>query len=155
MQEKSIKKASNKYISNSTNDTSEFAYMIASNLKPSDIICLIGDLGAGKTVIAKGIAKYFNISTDVISPTFNILKIYNVSSNDIKKIYHYDLYRLKSVNDLYNIGFDEYITDKDAIHIIEWPEIASDLLPNKTYRILISYDKSNSNKRIIEYEQKS
>ena len=152
MQEKPMKKTSNNYISNNINDTFDFSSMFAKKLKPSDIVCLIGDLGVGKTVIAKGIAKYFNVDTDVISPTFNILKIYDVKNSIIKRIYHYDLYRLKSINELYNIGFDEYISDSNAIHIIEWPEIAKELLPKNHYKVSIEYDKYSPDKRIIKYE---
>ena len=147
-----MKKTSNIYISKSINDTNDFAIKFASTLKPSDVVCLVGDLGVGKTVIAKKISKYYNVNSDVISPTFNILKVYDIANKNIKKIYHYDLYRIKSTKELYDIGFDEYIMDKDAIHIIEWPEIAIDLLPENYKTILINYDDNDLNKRIIRYE---
>ena len=157
-----MKKTSNIYISKSINDTNDFAIKFASTLKPSDVVCLVGDLGVGKTVIAKKISKYYNVNSDVISPTFNILKVYDIANKNIKKIYHYDLYRIKSTKELYDINEGElitfkakkieYIMDKDAIHIIEWPEIAIDLLPENYKTILINYDDNDPNKRIIRYE---
>ena len=154
MQEKSQKNKINNIKSKEVKDTLDFSYKLASKLKAGDIICLSGDLGTGKTVIAKGIAKYFKLENDVISPTFNILKIYDLGDNKIKKIYHYDLYRLKSTKELYDIGFDEYVYYKDGIHIIEWPDVAKDLLPEHYYNIVIDYDNPDSNKRIIKYEKR-
>ena len=154
MPEKLIKKINSEIISNCVEDTEKFANELASKLKPSDIVCLIGDLGTGKTIIAKTIAKYFKVDSEVISPTFNIIKIYDTNNNKIKKIYHYDLYRLKSIKELYDIGFDEIISYKDAIHIIEWPEVALDILPDNYYKVSIAYDKLDNNKRHILYEKK-
>ena len=113
---------------------------------------MFGDLGVGKTVIAKSICKYFGISDDVISPTFNILKSYKVKNSKIKNIYHFDLYRIKDEDELINIGFEDYILDDSSISIIEWPEVASKLLLKKIIKIEILYDGDIEQNRIINYE---
>ena len=133
-------------------ETNEFAKKISKKIKPGDVICLFGDLGVGKTVIAKSICKYFGISDDVISPTFNILKSYKVKNSKIKNIYHFDLYRIKDEEELINIGFEDYILDNSSISIIEWPEVASKLLLKKIIKIEILYDGDIEQNRIINYE---
>lgn len=140
------------YISKSVDDTIKFAYQIAKILKKRDILCLDGELGTGKTVIAKEICKFFLVNDDVISPTFNILKIYKTKNKDIKLIYHFDLYRIKSISELYNIGFEEYVYSDNAITIIEWPEIAMDFFLNGYKKINIDFVKQSIDKRIFSYE---
>lgn len=135
------------------NDTINFAKELSLTLKPHDIICLNGDLGVGKTVIAKEIAKFFKVEDEVISPTFNILKVYDTKNNIIKKIFHFDLYRIKNIDELYNIGFDEYISKDNAISIIEWPKVSYDILPTSFINIDIKYVHDNLNEREIIYEK--
>lgn len=146
MQEKNKKKriVNNHFISNKLDDTIEFAYNLAKNAKPGDIYCLEGELGVGKTIIAKGMGKFFNVKESITSPTFTILKSYDVNHKSIKKLHHFDLYRIKNIDELINIGFDEYINDKNSISIIEWPEVAYGLLPNSIIRINISKPNNNS-----------
>ena len=148
MQERS-KIMFNSLISYSLDDTLKFAYDLARNSKQGDIYCLEGDLGVGKTIIAKGIGKFFNIKENITSPTFTILKSYNVDKHDIKKINHFDLYRIKNVDELLNIGFEEYICEKNSITIIEWPEIAYKLLPETVTKIAISKINNNDSYRAI------
>lgn len=105
------------YISENEKDTFNFAFDFAETLKAGDIITLDGDLGAGKTVFTKGICEYFNVKDCVTSPTYTIVNEY---SGDIK-IYHFDIYRLCEEEELYNIGFFDYLED-DAISIVEWSE---------------------------------
>lgn len=145
MQEKNKKKIiiSNVTVSNSLEDTIKFAYNLAKDSKQGDIYCLEGDLGVGKTIIAKGMSKFFNVNENITSPTFTILKTYDINYNGIKKLYHFDLYRIKNIDELINIGFDEYISDKNSISIIEWPEVAYELLPDKIIKVQIS--KTNNN----------
>lgn len=150
MQEKDKnKKVNSVYVSNDLVDTMKFAYDLAKNAKPGDIYCLEGELGVGKTVIAKGMGKFFSIKENLTSPTFTILKTYDVKNKLIKKIHHFDLYRIKNIDELYNIGFDEYIGDKSSISIIEWPEVAYELLPKNIKIIKISKTNNNENSREI------
>ena len=157
MQEKSKKKNKKIYISHNSNETEEFAKSLARNAKPNDIYCLVGELGVGKTVIAKGICKFFNVDDNVTSPTFTILKSYNVKNDKIKKINHFDLYRIKNIDELYNIGFDEMLYEDAAITIIEWPEIAYELIPCNARFINIEKQSNNNivseNIRKISYEE--
>ncbi len=159
MQEKKQKKKVIKtFISHSINDTEKFASFLAKNAKSNDVFCLEGELGVGKTVVAKGIGKFFNVSDSITSPTFTLLKTYDVDNNKIKKIYHFDLYRIKSIEELYNIGFEEYLYDESAISIIEWPEIALDIIENKIKIIKISKEDdincNSENYRTITYEER-
>ena len=107
------------------------------------IFVLNGDLGSGKTTFVKGFAKALNISEDVSSPTFSIVHEYGFGNN---KIYHFDLYRLKNEQDLFQIGFEEYV-DSGAYVLIEWPEMAGNLLPPK--RVSITFEARNENVREI------
>lgn len=137
---------------NNLNDTIKFSKKVAKELLPSDVVCLFGDLGVGKTVISKEICNSFGVTDFVISPTFNLLKSYKTNDKSIKIIHHFDLYRLNCEEDLINIGFEDYITDKNAICLIEWPKFAIDLLNNQYIKIEIFYnDKIDG--RLIKYER--
>ncbi len=107
--------ACSKYITGSEKETFELGILIGKALKKGDIITLDGDLGAGKTVLTKGICSYFNVKDYVTSPTYTIVNEY---SGDVK-IYHFDIYRLSEEEELYNIGFYDYLED-EGISIVEW-----------------------------------
>ena len=109
---------------NSEEETKKLAKLLAQSLKPNDIVLLNSDLGAGKTFFCREIIKYFcgeNIS--IISPTFNLLQTYKASNFTI---YHYDLYRLKSPEEIYELGFEEALNGN--LILIEWSEIIKHLL---------------------------
>ena len=118
----------------SENETIQLATTFASILKPTDIIALTGDLGSGKTFFVKSILKIFGIE-EVTSPTFSIVNTY---SSEVK-INHFDFYRIKKVVELYDIGFEEYLSDSLAITFIEWAELFEEILPSNIYRINIKY----------------
>lgn len=139
---------------NSITETEKFAFEIGEKLVKDDILLLNGDLGTGKTVISKAICKFFKVSDTVISPTFNILKIYNTNDKNIKKILHFDLYRIKDENELINLGFYDYLAYDYSLILIEWPEFAYKLIDRPYYDLKIFRDINDSNKRIIEYEKK-
>ena len=116
-----------KYVSNSYLDTVKIAEEFSKSVNNGDIILLQGDLGAGKTAFVKAFIKALGASDDMVtSPTFTIVNEYNV--ND-KRVYHFDLYRINDINELYNIGIEEYLYS-DAICFIEWPERAMELFNN-------------------------
>ena len=161
MQEKNKKKkiVSKSYVSKSILDTEKIAKNIAKNAKVNDIYCLKGDLGVGKTVIAKAIGNFFNVNDNISSPTFTILKSYELNNKKIKKIHHFDLYRIKNLQELENIGFSDYLYDEDSIVLIEWPEVAYDLLPNHYKTITIKKVMNDNSEfiddeRLIIYEEK-
>lgn len=127
----------------------ELAHNIAKELKQGSVIALEGDLGAGKTFIAKHlISTILQKDTAVHSPTFQLLQIYKAPSYDI---YHYDLYRLKNKNEIFELAIEDALNGQN-ICIIEWPEIVFDLLPQET--IVVNINFSDDNSRIIEVSKK-
>ncbi len=122
------------YIKNE-HDTEEFGMKLASSLKPGDIVALIGDLGTGKTTLTKYIAKGLGVTENIDSPTFNIVKEHK---SGIIPLFHFDVYRLSSGDELLDIGADEYFYS-DGVCIIEWADIVADVVPEKAKVILIEY----------------
>ena len=122
------------YIKNE-HDTEEFGMKLASSLEPGDIMALIGDLGTGKTTLTKYIAKGLGVTENIDSPTFNIVKEHK--SGRIP-LFHFDVYRLSSGDELLDIGADEYFYS-DGVCIIEWADIVADVVPEKAKVILIEY----------------
>ena len=109
------------YIKNE-HDTEEFGMKLASSLEPGDIVALIGDLGTGKTTLTKYIAKGLGVTENIDSPTFNIVKEHK---SGIIPLFHFDVYRLSSGDELLDIGADEYFYS-DGVCIIEWADIVAD-----------------------------
>lgn len=111
-------------------ETWRFGQKLAKVLRPGDVICLSGNLGAGKTLLSQGIAAGLEVTDAVNSPTFTVLNVYQgqtVDKHDVP-IYHFDLYRLEHPAELADIGFDHYV-EADGIAIIEWPEKFLEFLP--------------------------
>ena len=127
-----IKKISNgvKYVSASEKETFNFAKKFAKNLKGREIIGLVGDLGAGKTVFAKGLAAGLGIKQKITSPTFVLMRIYPVNKKRIKNFVHIDAYRLKTAADLETIGAKEYFSDPSSIVLIEWADKVKKIIPH-------------------------
>lgn len=139
--EKQIKKI----ISHSDKQTIKIAQDFAQTLNKGSIIGLIGDLGSGKTIFTKGMAKGLKIDDLITSPTFNIVNIYQ---GDKVQLFHFDLYRLISEEDLENIGYEEYFF-KDQITIVEWADKAISLFPAGSYMIYFKVIKENEREIII------
>ena len=133
------------FISNSEEDTMNFAKNLASYLKKGDVIVLSGELGCGKTKFTEGILKYFGLEEEISSPTFTIVNEYHKDENNI---YHFDVYRLSDVEEFYEIGGEEYFSD--GICIIEWGEIVEEALPKEYLKIKFSKTEENDNIRNIE-----
>ncbi len=134
-------------ITNSAEETFEFAYALGEALTYSTVFLLAGDLGAGKTVFAKGIAAGLDIDpADVNSPTFTLINIHKGRM----KLYHLDLYRLSgTANEIYELGLDEMLTEENAVVIIEWSErLGSFTIPNAV-RVNISEITPDTRKIII------
>lgn len=115
-----------KFKSNSPEETFAFGQSLAKVLGPGQVICLAGDLGAGKTLLVQGLAKGLQIEDAVNSPTFTIVNVYDAKF----PIYHFDLYRLNYAEELFDIGFYEY-TESNGLSIIEWPDKFPGELPDE------------------------
>lgn len=107
-----------KIYTNSPKQTGVVAQSLANLIKDDLIICLEGDLGAGKTLFTQNFCKALNVKETVTSPTFNLMNVYEGD----KRIYHFDLYRLENEEDLEEIGFYEYSDVDDEVVLIEWPD---------------------------------
>ena len=128
----------------SEKETQKLAEKLAAKLKTGDVVCLYGDLGAGKTVFAKGIAKGLGIKKRILSPTFVLMRMYPFYRKSEKAIlYHLDLYR---TNDDKNLGLDE-IFESGGIILIEWAEKIKKFLPKK--RIDVKIEKIDEKARRI------
>ena len=117
----------------SCDQMNEFGLKIAKNVPDGTVIALVGDLGAGKTTLVRGVARGLNITEVVQSPTFNIMKLY-LKGN--RPLIHIDAYRLADINT--DIGLDEYIGYETGITMIEWPLFIKELLPENTLWIEIT-----------------
>ena len=122
------------FIVNSVDKTFEIGEKIGSLAKSGDIFCLTGDLGTGKTHITKGIAKGLGVKENITSPTFNIVNEYH---DGRLTLYHFDVYRVNDPDEIYAIGFDEYIFS-DGVSIIEWANYIESLIPDEYVHISIS-----------------
>jgi len=120
------------FITTSPEETFALGKQLAETLAQNDILLLEGDLGVGKTVFTKGLAEGLGILRTVKSPTFNIVKEYDGRL----KLYHFDLYRIEDPEELFEIGFEGYLS-AGGVCVIEWPQIAADLLPDDLIRVEI------------------
>lgn len=136
-------------ISSSPEETKEIARKLAKETKVGDIILLVGELGAGKTVFSKGFCSYFSVpEEEVSSPSFTLVNIYYGS----EKIYHLDLYRIENPDKVDLENFLEYIEDPTAIKLIEWNKITFDVTFN-VFKVEIIHLSEKRRKIIIEKER--
>lgn len=124
------------FISNSCSETIEFAKNIAPTLPNGAVLCLYGELGAGKTAFVQGLAKGMGISEYITSPTFTVVNVYESGG---RPLYHFDMYRLADSSEAYEIGYEEYVYG-DGISVIEWSERILDILPEKRFEVHIDKD---------------
>lgn len=124
-----------KYISNSVLETKKIAAELAKSLKGGDTLCMYGDLGAGKTAFVQGIAEGLGITNPVTSPTFTIVNEYHGSLD----LYHFDVYRIADPDEMYEVGYEEYVYG-DGVSVIEWAELIEDILPEKRCSVTITKD---------------
>lgn len=125
-----------KIITNSEKETFAFGLKLGRLCRGGEVFALCGDLGAGKTKLVQGLAHGLGIKSRVTSPTFNILKVYKVSSK-INNFYHIDAYRLQSEIDLIALGSQEFFSLSDSVVAIEWADRVKKIWPPKTKMIKI------------------
>ncbi len=127
-------------------ETKKFGIKIGSLLSPKDILCLNGELGAGKTTMTKSIGLGLGVDDYITSPTFALINEYEGKY----PVYHFDVYRLEAVDDLFDLGFDDYFFG-NGVCIIEWAEKIEKLLPEE--RVIINISKGQKeNERIVEID---
>lgn len=134
-----------KLISNSPEETIEYAEKIGSLLNGGEIIAYKGSMGAGKTTFTRGLCIGLGLPDEVTSPTFALVNEYRGKIT----LYHFDMYRIQSADDLETTGFYDYISD-DSVLAVEWSENISEALPQNT--IYITFDRIDENTREITIE---
>ena len=141
---------------NSVEETWELAKKLATELKPGDIVCLEGDLGAGKTTFTQGLAAALGVPGRVTSPTFCIVQEHRRQSNNrtIEQsnnspdlLVHMDLYRLHGEDDVIAIGWEDYLAE-GAILVVEWPERAGTLIPAEAKHVVFTHLEGEESRRI-------
>jgi tRNA threonylcarbamoyladenosine biosynthesis protein TsaE len=121
------------YETNSPEETFELGKSIGEKVKMGSVITLAGDLGVGKTVFAQGFAKGLGITENINSPTFTIVQVYDSGR---LPLYHFDVYRIGDIEEMYEIGYEEYFYG-EGVCLIEWAELIRELLPENRIKIKI------------------
>ncbi len=134
------------YTANSVEDLDGVARQILSDLGDVRVVAFNAPMGAGKTTLISALSKALGTLSIVNSPTFAIVNDYDMDERG-SAIYHFDLYRLKSMGELMDIGFDDYISSGNYC-FVEWPELALDLLPDNYATITISVDQESLSRTI-------
>ena len=131
----------------SEKETQDFAIHLAKNCKKGEIYCLSGELGAGKTHFSKAFAKGLGINEEITSPTFTIVNEYR--ENNLP-LFHFDVYRINDIEELYDIGYEEYFFG-EGVCLIEWAELIEEIIPKNSTWINIKKDlEKGEGYRIIE-----
>ncbi|RBP87346.1 tRNA threonylcarbamoyladenosine biosynthesis protein TsaE [Cytobacillus firmus] len=135
------------FISKKPEDTMAFSERLGSLLQPGDVLALEGDLGAGKTTFTKGLAKGLNITRNVNSPTFTIIKEYQGRL----PLYHMDVYRVE--DSFEDLGFDEYF-EGNGVTVVEWAHLVKEQLPEELLTIYLYLDDNDSRKLVLDPQGK-
>lgn len=120
------------YITNKTEETELVAQDLVDGLIGGEVLALSGNLGAGKTVFAKALAKKLGVKENVTSPTFVLMKVYELDNENIDTLVHVDCYRLEQGENMTDIGLGDYLQDKKTVTIIEWADKILSLPKNTT-----------------------
>ncbi|WP_461810552.1 tRNA (adenosine(37)-N6)-threonylcarbamoyltransferase complex ATPase subunit type 1 TsaE [Faecalimonas sp.] len=121
---------------NNAKETFELGVQIGQKAKVGDVYTLIGDLGVGKTVFTQGMAKGLEIDEPISSPTFTIVQVYDGGR---LPFYHFDVYRIGDVEEMEEIGYEDYIYGQ-GVSLIEWSNLIEEILPKKRQEISIEKD---------------
>ena len=124
-------------------ETKEFGKKLADSLKPGDVIALVGDLGTGKTTLTKYIAEGLGIKEMITSPTFTIVQEYH---DGRLPMYHFDVYRIGDVEEMYELGYEEYFFG-DGVSIVEWADVIEEIIPEDAKIIFIDYTPNEGERR--------
>ena len=121
---------------NSAKETRDLGYKLGMQALPGQIFTLVGDLGVGKTVFTQGMAEGLGITSPISSPTFTIIQEYYEGR---LPFYHFDVYRIGDIEEMEEIGYDDYFFG-DGVCLIEWANLIEEILPEKIIRIIIEKD---------------
>lgn len=131
-------------------EMTEFGKKIATGLKGGDILCLHGELGAGKTTLTKGLAQIFGIKQRIKSPTFTLFTVYpGELKHKRTKLVHIDTYRLEDGDEMIDIGIEDYLGNPESVCVVEWPKKISRLLKNK--KCIDVYIEHDKNGRLVRF----
>ncbi len=125
--------------SRSTAETEALAARIAARACPGQVYCLQGELGVGKTAFARGFARGLGISGEITSPTFTLVHEYRLSGPGIRRFAHFDVYRLENEEELWDIGWDDYLRP-GCVCLVEWADSLREAMPPEACWILIEKD---------------
>lgn len=128
-------------------EINEFAKKLANYVKPGDLVALIGDLGTGKTTFSQNFAKEFGVTENLKSPTFNYVLEYFSGKFPL---YHFDVYRLSNPEEIYEIGYEDYL-NSDGVLLIEWANIIESELPKEYIKINFEYFDEDKRKLSISF----
>jgi tRNA threonylcarbamoyladenosine biosynthesis protein TsaE len=120
-----------------------------SHSETATVLALSGDLGSGKTTLTQEIGKQLGVRENIISPTFVIMKSYQIENKVFKNLIHIDAYRLNKSSELFHLGWQELFANKNNLILIEWPENVPDCIPEKACRIKLFHAEENT--RTIEF----
>lgn len=137
------------FISHNLADTAKIAQNLLSNLGDKNILALSGNLGAGKTTFVKFLAACLGVKENITSPTFVLLKVYEIEKQRYQKFVHVDCYRLDGNEDLVDIGLQDYVSDDGNLVLIEWADKISNLPKEKVLQVKIEILGETSRKFII------
>lgn len=142
------------YQTHSAEETKALAKKLAENIRPGTVLCLSGDLGAGKTTFTQGILESLGAEGPFVSPTFVIMKQYDLKEaplSGIRRIYHADAYRVGE-KDFALLGFQEWAEDPEGLVILEWPERIANLLPDSRQEVFL--EQKSGSERLIRVVEK-
>ena len=131
-------------VSHSTQETEQFGEEVAKSLRGGDVLAFTGSLGMGKTAFTRGLARGLGCRGRVTSPTFTIVNEYDGKT----PLFHFDMYRLGSSDELFDIGWDDYLA-RGGVCAVEWSERVSDALPDDTIYVDIARGEEDENTRTI------
>ena len=132
------------FVSHSIQETEQFGEEVAKSLRGGDVLAFTGSLGMGKTAFTRGLARGLGCRGRVTSPTFTIVNEYDGKT----PLFHFDMYRLGSSDEIFDIGWDDYLA-RDGVCAVEWSERVSDALPDDTIYVDIARGEEDENTRTI------
>lgn len=127
-------------------DLPVFSKELAARTKDVAVFALSGPLGAGKTTLVQSVLKHLGVTGPIQSPTYTYVSVYHLPEN--KTVYHFDLYRINSLDEFIAAGFDEYLYRPDSWCFIEWPEVIVPLLKERLIFITLSYGKTSDTRQV-------